>query len=1226
MTTTNSQVLGSTDLAELFKEAQDTFLASLSEEERRSFPKCSSAEELVESARKLDILSRGHRDRKAMLRKIQAFGNKLSPFFGIIDILCSAHPEWANVAWGAFRLVLQMLLWLFATVHNDDLTKRLNRRVKLASNFGTFFENLCETLDQLAAEFPQWTEIYISLGRDKHSFSQRLPEALVRFYTCMFDFLHSVSRVFIRKDGKPKKTSLYVANIMRQPFSTRFQDILKKMKACREIVLSELNLALRIQLRNNSRQDSDYIKEKLKKIDALYDKVVEVKSEFTEAAKERFDQTLRGWLSAPAYRSAFDNARDRKHEGTAEWLLDEPVFQSWNQPHGSSDCRSAMLWVHGNPGSGKTILAASIIDLLQEKLSESELDSYAVCYFFFDATELGSNTRLGAYRALATQIYQQHGEIEQVRDIFAFAARNRVDTASEKELLDILQLAVSILPNIFLIIDGVDECSEDTQLVSDLHRLCGMSKGRVALFSRPTVVALRYPKSPISSISMLKHRVNSDMAIFFTQELQDLTDLGLFPQHLVDGEMSSMVMHLVSRAEGMFLWARLMILYLSSPALTPRQRLAIVQRETPEGIGTLYENIFSMIKNQDKPSQLLARQVFLWCTHAYSNLTAQQMRCVVSEGGLHGNPDDLLVDIDHAVIMSCRGLIEKRLDGCFHFIHITAKDFISARTIVSSAGVDFTTSAWSASCEITTACIKYMTFAIPLQPLSTRMGTSAVPGELRESYPFLEYASLKWAHHLKYLVEKAEYSSELDQPAHLASFEACLDTLKRFLNLKLNIMLWIEAVYTFEGGAELIKSCAKELKAAAASLVNLLTNDTFTSSRLETLYRDISEFAVDILEIEASWNSTLCSRPHEIWGDVTLFTQSRFLQPTSAASLECLSAGGQSGNGNRKARFSVSETSSDGQRMAVLSVWPSELFEMLWTGTGEFRNIMSNDGNLYDPSIQLDFKQDPSLSPKLCKGWKATYEIYRIGDNSTRLCLVGIPLEEEEVSMQLRQSLRGFMRNWKLNFPLAISPSLSVITILRSVYTAKVELSRTTNQLTVQVSTPAILDTSHIDPDGAYWSERRAHFELPYLYNIKIGCNDGFLIFQDEDLGFRSKNDRSIAVFSLYLQQGEPAVRYIDCFSYRISIAGGSLCVLHNRYPMVLFAAFKDLYAWNLEATKLGHRYYLSPQCQHQNEREIYTMLTIEMTIRMRNSQIRNNDLANHHKQYSGRLYLFLES
>jgi hypothetical protein len=84
---------------------------------------------------------------------------------------------------------------------------------------------------------------------------------------------------------EPKKTSLYVANIMRQPFSTRFQGILKKMKACREIVLSELNLALRIQLRNNSRQDSDYIKEKLKKVDALYDKVVEVKSEFTEAAK-----------------------------------------------------------------------------------------------------------------------------------------------------------------------------------------------------------------------------------------------------------------------------------------------------------------------------------------------------------------------------------------------------------------------------------------------------------------------------------------------------------------------------------------------------------------------------------------------------------------------------------------------------------------------------------------------------------------------------------------------------------------------------------------------------------------------------------------------------------------------------------------------------------------------------------------------------------------------------
>lgn len=73
--------------------------------------------------------------------------------------------------------------------------------LKLASNFSTFFDTLCETLDQLAADFPRFTEVYDSLSRGGSPFSQRLPEALVKFYACIFDFFHSISRVFTRKDG-----------------------------------------------------------------------------------------------------------------------------------------------------------------------------------------------------------------------------------------------------------------------------------------------------------------------------------------------------------------------------------------------------------------------------------------------------------------------------------------------------------------------------------------------------------------------------------------------------------------------------------------------------------------------------------------------------------------------------------------------------------------------------------------------------------------------------------------------------------------------------------------------------------------------------------------------------------------------------------------------------------------------------------------------------------------
>ena len=573
-------------------------------------------------------------------------------------------------------------------------------------------------------------------------------------------------------------------------------------------------------------------------------------------------------------------------------------------------------------------MAASTIDFLLETQAEGETDARVVCYFFFDGAGSSPGTRLEAYRALATQLYQQCNELEYIRDIFAFAAGDAQSPASANELLDLLRLCLSVLPCAYLVVDGVDECAEDTRFVADICRLCDASRARVALFSRPTVAAMRQPKSPIWSISMQKARASGDIAVFFERELDNLALVASnLLQRGADGGPSALVRHLVDRADGMFLWARLMVAYLNSPALTPMKRLAIIRRETPERIDDLYSRIFDMIKGQDKPSQLLARQVFLWCTHAYGQLTAQQLHDIVSERDLGGNPDDQLMDVDNAVIMSCRGVIEKRPGRCFHFIHATAKDFLASRTIVSKAGVDFTPSPWIAACDITNACVRYLIFSIPLQPLSGHIAKPAAVDDLKAAYPFLEYASLNWPHHLRESAEKAR--GELDKSAQITSLYVCLETLKRFLAFKHNIMLWIEAFYTFPqwGMGNLssnIGPCVGALREAAAALEQLSRTFASTSSVIGALHRDLDEFAADIHKLDAAWCATLYNRPQEIWGDVTFFTQSRFLIPTSAASMECLSADRPSGKDRGKARFSVSETSPDAQRMAVLSVWPSE--------------------------------------------------------------------------------------------------------------------------------------------------------------------------------------------------------------------------------------------------------------------------------------------------------------
>jgi len=238
---------------------------------------------------------------------------------------------------------------------------------------------------------------------------------------------------------------------------------------------------------------------------------------------------------------------------------------------------------------------------------------------------------------------------------------------------------------------------------------------------------------------------------------------------------------------------------------------------------------------------------------------------------------------------------------------------------------------------------------------------------------------------------------------------------------------------------------------------------------------------------------------------------------------------------------------------------------MFWTKTKEFQAAVAErcrQDDLLGASALPDIERDHILRSMLCSGWKATFEVYQIGDSTTRLCTVNIPLKEEEVTHQLRQSLRGFWERWKLNFPLAISSSLSTIAILRSVYTVRVESSR------FKVSAPETLDVGYIDPDACYWSDRRPFFTLPYLYNVKIGCGDTFLVFQDEDLGFRPAGECSVTVFSLHVRGGEPKVRYQNRLPYRLAVPGGSLCLLHNRHPRLLFAASNQLHLWDLQGGK----------------------------------------------------------
>jgi hypothetical protein len=88
----------------VFNDAREQFLATLSDQERNQFSKCTSAAALLQ-----DIERFGARfKQKGILSRIKSFTDHLQPYFEILGIVVQSNPEWAAIAWGAFRLVLQV--------------------------------------------------------------------------------------------------------------------------------------------------------------------------------------------------------------------------------------------------------------------------------------------------------------------------------------------------------------------------------------------------------------------------------------------------------------------------------------------------------------------------------------------------------------------------------------------------------------------------------------------------------------------------------------------------------------------------------------------------------------------------------------------------------------------------------------------------------------------------------------------------------------------------------------------------------------------------------------------------------------------------------------------------------------------------------------------------------------------------------------------------------------
>ena len=98
------------------------------------------------------------------------------------------------------------------------------------------------------------------------------------------------------------------------------------------------------------------------------------------------------------------DTRDQLLKGTGSCVLRDPTFTEW-----LNDDRSSVLWLHGDPGKGKTMLATSLIEELSKKIAAEDTAASITClaYFFCDNTDGRRSNATSIIRTILWQLFCQ---------------------------------------------------------------------------------------------------------------------------------------------------------------------------------------------------------------------------------------------------------------------------------------------------------------------------------------------------------------------------------------------------------------------------------------------------------------------------------------------------------------------------------------------------------------------------------------------------------------------------------------------------------------------------------------------------------------------------------------------------------------------------------------------------------------------------------------------------
>jgi hypothetical protein len=287
----------------------------------------------------------------------------------------------------------------------------------------------------------------------------------------------------------------------------------------------------------------------------------------------------------------------------------------------SEDREQWLLWLNGAAGAGKSALMQS----LAERCAQAAI---AIASFFFFR---GDSTRNTIAPLVATLVYQLIQVIPEIsEDILLVIERNPLIFSQSIEsqvqqliIQPLLRLPPHLKRLLVVFIDGLDECN-DRNVQADLIKALGniSRSGNIPVVfliasRREAQIEAEFVRKPISNILKTLPLDNSDIEQtsddirrYLADKFRDIQETHLLKCYLpIDWPPASSVEEIVSKSSGQFIFASVVINYISSPRANPARQLEVIRgirlrdpsSQNPFAhLDALYEYIFSQVEALDK--------------------------------------------------------------------------------------------------------------------------------------------------------------------------------------------------------------------------------------------------------------------------------------------------------------------------------------------------------------------------------------------------------------------------------------------------------------------------------------------------------------------------------------------------------------------------------------------------------------------------------------------------